>query len=123
MYHLCLAHVFQPLKAGMTTLEIVKCPDSHFRRAVYGLGPYIADYPEQVWLAAIVQVSQVSFIFTLRGLIFRNTQINLIDAMHLPTISINQTHTGGLMKRLTFSSVLGIREHFGVILEFVWTLL
>jgi hypothetical protein len=39
----------------MTTPEVVKCPDGHFRRAVYGLGPYIADYPEQVWLSGIVQ--------------------------------------------------------------------
>ncbi|KAJ7457137.1 hypothetical protein B0H11DRAFT_2160829 [Mycena galericulata] len=27
----------------------------HLRRVIYGIGPYIADYPEQVWLAAIVQ--------------------------------------------------------------------
>jgi hypothetical protein len=39
----------------MTTPEVVKCPDGHFRQAIYGIGPYIADYPEQVWLAAIVQ--------------------------------------------------------------------
>ena len=39
----------------MTTPEVVKCPDGHFHRAIYGLGPYIGDYPEQVWLAAIVQ--------------------------------------------------------------------
>lgn len=39
----------------MTKPEVVKCPDGHFRRAVYGLGPYIADYPEQVWLSGIVQ--------------------------------------------------------------------
>ena len=26
--------------------------DGH--RAIFGLGPYIADYPEQVWLAGIV---------------------------------------------------------------------
>jgi hypothetical protein len=39
----------------MTTSELVKCPDGNFRRVIYGLGPYIADYPEQVWLAAIVQ--------------------------------------------------------------------
>jgi len=39
----------------MTTPEVVKCPDGHFRRAIYGIGPYIADYPEQVWLASIVQ--------------------------------------------------------------------
>ncbi|KAI0004449.1 hypothetical protein BJV74DRAFT_875685 [Russula compacta] len=55
MYHACLAHIFEPLKAGMTTPEVVKCPDGHFCRAVYGLGLYIADYPEQVWLASIVQ--------------------------------------------------------------------
>ncbi|KAJ6552100.1 hypothetical protein DFH09DRAFT_1167844, partial [Mycena vulgaris] len=55
LYHACLARVFEPSKAGMTTPEVVKCPDGHYRRAIYGLGPYIADYPEQVWLAAIVQ--------------------------------------------------------------------
>ncbi|KAJ7470114.1 hypothetical protein B0H11DRAFT_1730665 [Mycena galericulata] len=55
MYHACLARVFEPLKAGMTTPEVVRCPDGHFRRVIYGLGPYIADYPEQVWLACIVQ--------------------------------------------------------------------
>ncbi|KAH9028665.1 hypothetical protein EDB85DRAFT_1867717 [Lactarius pseudohatsudake] len=55
LYHACLAQVFRPLKPGMTTPEIVKCPDGQFRRAIYGLGPYIADYPEQVWLTGIVQ--------------------------------------------------------------------
>ncbi|KAJ7026200.1 hypothetical protein C8F04DRAFT_1298099 [Mycena alexandri] len=55
MYHACLARVFEPLKAGMTTPDVIKCPDGHFRCAIYGLGPYIADYPEQVWLASIVQ--------------------------------------------------------------------
>ncbi|KAH9032130.1 hypothetical protein EDB85DRAFT_2073967 [Lactarius pseudohatsudake] len=55
LYHACLAQIFRPLKPGMTTPEVVKCPDGHFRRAIYGLGPYIADYPEQVWLSGIVQ--------------------------------------------------------------------
>ncbi|KAH9979673.1 hypothetical protein BJV74DRAFT_879404 [Russula compacta] len=40
---------------GNSVLPVVKCPNGHFRCAVYGLGPYIADYLEQVWLAAIVQ--------------------------------------------------------------------
>ena len=39
----------------MTTPEVVKFPDGHLQHAVYGLGAYIADYPEQIWLAAIVQ--------------------------------------------------------------------
>ncbi|KAJ7186674.1 hypothetical protein C8R46DRAFT_1157898 [Mycena filopes] len=55
LYHACLARVYEPLKAGMTTPDIVQCPDGHFRRAIYGIGPYIADYPEQVWLSCIVQ--------------------------------------------------------------------
>jgi hypothetical protein len=38
----------------MSSPEIVKCPDGHFRWAIYGLGPYIADYPEQVLLAGVV---------------------------------------------------------------------
>jgi hypothetical protein len=55
MYHMCLALIFEPLHSGMTIPEVVRCPDGHFRRAIYSLGPYIADYPEQVWLAGIVQ--------------------------------------------------------------------
>ena len=55
VYHMCLARVFAPLRAGMTMPEVVRCPNGHFRKAVYSLGPYIVDYPEQVWLAGIVQ--------------------------------------------------------------------
>ncbi|KAF7977691.1 hypothetical protein HWV62_2942 [Athelia sp. TMB] len=55
LYHSCLARLFQPLKAGMTVPEIVQCADGYSRRVIYGLGPYIADYPEQVWLASVVQ--------------------------------------------------------------------
>ncbi|KAJ7038606.1 hypothetical protein C8F04DRAFT_951033, partial [Mycena alexandri] len=55
MYHASLALVFEPLKQFMDTPDIVMCPDGHYRRVIYGIGPYIADYPEQVWLAAIVQ--------------------------------------------------------------------
>ncbi|KAF7762482.1 hypothetical protein Agabi119p4_9075 [Agaricus bisporus var. burnettii] len=55
LYHGCLARIFAPLHPGMTSPEVVRCPDGHFRRAIYSLGPYIADYPEQVWLAGVVQ--------------------------------------------------------------------
>jgi hypothetical protein len=34
---------------------VVQCPDGHYRKAIYGIGPWIADYPEQVWLSGIVQ--------------------------------------------------------------------
>lgn len=47
--------MLEALKLGMKNPEIVRCPDRHFRRAIYGLGPYIADYPEQALLTSIVQ--------------------------------------------------------------------
>jgi hypothetical protein len=44
-----------PLKPAMTSPEVVWSPDGHFRQAIFSIGPYIADYPEQVWLSAIVK--------------------------------------------------------------------
>jgi hypothetical protein len=55
LFHSSLARILQSLRPGMTTPEVVRCPDGHFRHAIYGLGPYIADYPEQALLACIVQ--------------------------------------------------------------------
>ena len=39
----------------MTIPDIVRTPDGHLRRAIYSLGPYIADYPEQALLTCVVQ--------------------------------------------------------------------
>jgi Plavaka transposase len=39
----------------MTTPVVRRCPDGHFRRIVYDLVAFIADYPEQVMLSGIVQ--------------------------------------------------------------------
>ena len=36
-------------------LEVVQCYDGHFQRAIYGIGPFIADYQEQVLVATVVQ--------------------------------------------------------------------
>lgn len=38
----------------MKTPDIVLCPDQYFRRVIYGLGPHIADYPEQATLTWIL---------------------------------------------------------------------
>jgi Plavaka transposase len=54
LFHACLAYLFTPIKPAMTTPDVALCPDGHYRRVIYGLGPYIADYPEQVWLAGVV---------------------------------------------------------------------
>ncbi len=47
--------ILSSLKAGMTVAVILRCPDGHLRRVIYDLAAYIADYPEQVYLAGIVQ--------------------------------------------------------------------
>ncbi|TBU40371.1 hypothetical protein BD309DRAFT_993112 [Dichomitus squalens] len=54
LYHTSLVHLLEPLRAGMTAPHILRCPDGHFRRAIFDIGPFIADYPEQVYLSGIV---------------------------------------------------------------------
>jgi hypothetical protein len=82
----------------MTTPEVIKCPDGHFRRAIYGLGPYIADYPEQVWLTSIVQNWCPKFVFD-------TSLIQMTDlssgAMQNHIISILQALGAGPMRRPT----------------------
>ncbi|KAJ6582258.1 hypothetical protein B0H19DRAFT_1207698 [Mycena capillaripes] len=55
LFHGSLAHILESLRDGMTTHEVVLFGDGHYRRVIYGLGPYIADYPEQVLLTCVVQ--------------------------------------------------------------------
>ncbi|KAF8808778.1 hypothetical protein BYT27DRAFT_7095990, partial [Phlegmacium glaucopus] len=55
LFHLSLATILEPLKPGMSKPEVVLCPDGHYHWAIYTIGPYIADYPEQVLLACVVQ--------------------------------------------------------------------
>ena len=55
LFHSSIAAVLKPLRAGMTNPVIRKCPDGHWRRVVYDLFAFIADYPEQVLLTGIVQ--------------------------------------------------------------------
>ncbi|KAJ2913015.1 hypothetical protein MD484_g7397, partial [Candolleomyces efflorescens] len=55
LYHTSISRILQPLKAGMKVPVVQRCPDGHFRRVIYELAAFIADYPEQVALAGIVQ--------------------------------------------------------------------
>lgn len=55
LYHAALTHILLPLQPYMTTPHVIRCPDGHYRQAIFQLGPFIADYPEQVFLAGIVQ--------------------------------------------------------------------
>lgn len=65
LFHTSLTYIFQRLQPYMTEPEVVECADGHYRKVIYGLGPYIADYPEQVLLAGIVGgwcVKYISFL-------------------------------------------------------------
>jgi hypothetical protein len=54
LFHMSLTRILSTLKPFMTKPRVTRCGDGHFRRVIYGLGPYIADYPEQALLACIV---------------------------------------------------------------------
>ena len=49
--HRSIATILLALKPFMTVPDIVMCPDRYFRRVIYGLGPHIGDYPEQMAIA------------------------------------------------------------------------
>ena len=54
LFHSSITAILESLRPAMSSPEVMKCPDGHYRRVIFGLGPYIADYPEQALLACIV---------------------------------------------------------------------
>ena len=54
LIHDAIANILLPVKPFMTTPDVVRCADQHFRRVLYGLGPHISDYPEQVTVSWIL---------------------------------------------------------------------
>ncbi|KAI6001403.1 hypothetical protein EDD15DRAFT_2361776 [Pisolithus albus] len=55
LFHASLAYILHNLKPAMSKPVVMWFGDGHYRRVVFGLGPYIADYEEQVLLACIVR--------------------------------------------------------------------
>ncbi|KAG1855266.1 hypothetical protein F4604DRAFT_1883246 [Suillus subluteus] len=55
LFHSSLSRILSSFKPGMSVPKVVQFGDGHFRRVVYGLSPYIADYPKQVVLACVIQ--------------------------------------------------------------------
>ncbi|KAF8876420.1 hypothetical protein BD779DRAFT_1613320 [Infundibulicybe gibba] len=55
LYHASLSTILKSLCAGMSVPVVLRCPDGHYRRVLYDLASFIADYPEQVYLAGVVQ--------------------------------------------------------------------
>lgn len=55
LFHSSLSAILRPLHAAMKTPEVMHCPNGHFQHVIYGLGPYIADYPEQILATCVIQ--------------------------------------------------------------------
>ncbi|KAH9014117.1 hypothetical protein EDB84DRAFT_1443957 [Lactarius hengduanensis] len=55
IFHSCLSQMLLALRPGMTNPIVTRCPDGHFRRVIFGLATYIADYPEQALLSCTMQ--------------------------------------------------------------------
>ncbi|KAI0352549.1 hypothetical protein OH77DRAFT_1408881 [Trametes cingulata] len=55
LFHSSISRILRSLRDYMERPELLRCADGKYRKVVYGIGPYIADYPEQALLACIVQ--------------------------------------------------------------------
>ncbi|KAN0127920.1 hypothetical protein V8E53_014268 [Lactarius tabidus] len=55
LFHSSLETILSALHPHMSRPRVTLCADCQYRNVIYGLGPYIADYPEQALLACIVQ--------------------------------------------------------------------
>lgn len=55
LFHASISAILEPLRAAMERPVVRRCPDGHYRRVIFDLAAYIADYPEQVLLAGVVQ--------------------------------------------------------------------
>ena len=77
LFHASLMKILSPLKPWVSTPQIMQCGDGHYRCVIYGIGPYIADYPEQTLLACVVSgwcpryVLQYNFFREIMDVIFQ----------------------------------------------------
>jgi hypothetical protein len=55
LFHSSLEAILLQLRPHMSKPQVTMCADGQYQGVIYGLGPYIADYPEQALLACIVQ--------------------------------------------------------------------
>jgi Plavaka transposase len=106
LYHACLDAVFAPLKPYMTKPKVVRCPDGHFRRTIFSLGPYIADYPEQVWLAGIVLNWCPKYVFVNVSVLLELMPVlPVLDVMRIQRILMAPEATAVCTRRPTFLSI------------------
>ncbi|KAG2739040.1 hypothetical protein P692DRAFT_201842704 [Suillus brevipes Sb2] len=66
LFHSSLSYILKSLKPGMTRPEVARFRDEHYHHVIYGLGPYIADYEEQVLLACIALDENIDIVLRKR---------------------------------------------------------
>ncbi|KAG1766610.1 hypothetical protein EV702DRAFT_980766 [Suillus placidus] len=105
LFQRSLAKIFESVKPFMDTFDVAHFPDGHFRRIVYGLGPYIADYPEQLILSGVMQN------WCLRCLANRKD----LDGAQ-PCLHRREAHTELLVEQLTYKQAW---YEYGIIADVV----
>jgi hypothetical protein len=83
LFHSSLSKILWSLRPVMEKPEVIECCDGHHRHAIWGVGPYIGDYPEQVLLTCIVQGwcprSAITFFTTCK---FKLIKLDRCQAFH-----------------------------------------
>ena len=114
----------ETLKPFMHDWDVVQCSDHHFRQAIYSLGPFIADYPEQTSVSGIVYnwcVTLVSLItqhqnhlFTKLGVTL-NPMISTIP-MQVPEHENEQLLSLGMRTQNLYGSNMGLFRTFSCVI-------
>ncbi|KAF8223510.1 hypothetical protein L208DRAFT_1316457 [Tricholoma matsutake] len=99
LFHDSLEHILSSLWPYMSQPWLTRCADGHYQHVIYGLGPYIADYPEQALLACIVQ-----------GWCARCTAPS--DDLDRPSVHRSHQHTDTLLDTCTLKELW---EEYGIV--------
>lgn len=79
----------------METPEVFLFGDGYYRRVVYGMGPFIGDYPEQVLVACVVQGWCARDVFCLSFAIFNVHDLTLVLPHRCTASNKNLDGAGG----------------------------
>jgi len=98
----------------MRDWDVVQCSNHHFRWVIYGLGPYIADYPEQTAAAGTVYNWCVTLVIF--NVLHYGNLFNFLGVTLNPTILTIRMQTSGHKSELPPSSMKWTQSHCGMIM-------
>ena len=121
LYHILLLGILQSLKLAMSMPEIIWFGDGHYHCVIYGLGPYIADYEEQVLLSCVVQNWCPRYVIVAL-LIWLLNDIDILrclsfqDQLDMDSLPHCQEHTEALIEEFDLDILW---EQYGIISQLV----